>query len=320
MKILALAIAVCLYTCLHAAKAQTLLDFHANDAIAWTPERSEPPADNVRFRITPSTAYFGQSGLDGGGDVSIVRGGIDLGVEWDVLPRWTFELTVENEWSKYSFDNAAWLKKCGFGFNNDHLDDTFTILRISPAVRYQINDEWAAFVGLEYRFTGSTEANFGDASVGGGYIGAHWQPNDRLSIAAGVSVVTKLDDDLDILPIIDVEYELSDQWAISTRGLGLEIEYQPTDDWSFTLFAERESREFRLADRDRLAPGGYFSDEGYLVGLEALWQCSPNVLLSLSTGFMFAQEYELYNAHNRRISSADADASPFIGLSLQISF
>lgn len=306
----------CLLLCCGAAFAAPPADSPPGTAASWTDGPSEQQSDqHVRIRLSPEVMYQGESGLEDGGDVSVFRGGVDLSVEWDISERVTLQLDVENEWSSYSFDDAAWL-----GGGDDALDDTFTTLQVRFGARYQLNEKWMLFGGGEYRFTGSTDADFGDASTGGGYFGAYWQVGERLSIAAGLSVRTGLDDDLDISPLIAVEYKLSEQWTIGTRGLGVEAEYTPSDQWSFAFFFERESREYRLADDDLLAPGGYFTDDSYLVGVEAGWHPSPKLSVTLTAGAVFGQEYELHDIDDIELSESDGDASPFVGVGVHIAF
>ena len=54
--------------------------------------------------------------------------------------------------------------------------------------------------------------------IPGGIVGATWRVNERFIIGGGAGIVSQIEDDIRVFPIIIIEWKLAEQWRISSQG------------------------------------------------------------------------------------------------------
>ena len=115
---------------------------------------------------------------------------------------------------------------------------------IGLASRWQVNDDWLwgnyalAGISAEEGSDMGEGLNFNFISIAG------YQFNDRLTIGPGVVIASQLDQDINIIPIIAIKWQISDEWTfasgpseLAAAGANVYFGYTPqslNEKWMFT--------------------------------------------------------------------------------------
>ncbi len=149
---------------------------------------------------------------------------------------------------------------------------------VIPNFELRMGPDWGLFGGAILAWAGEDGADFGDSARYGGFGGVRWLFSDKLNFALGLTVVSRLEDDPSVFPIIGIEWAFADRWRLLTEGSGVKLEFDPVDFLILRLQAAYNTREYRLADTNAGLPNGVFSDTSVP---HPLWRrlCPPSVLL-----------------------------------------
>jgi hypothetical protein len=253
------------------------------------------------------------------GRVSVSRAGAGLDVVVPVLKRGQVRLGAETEWSHYSFDGATGLIPGTADPFSNVLSDT-----LSVAFVYQQTQHWGWLVGGSVSAGGEEHAKFGDSISGGGSAGARYVFSDRLSLTAGATVQTRLEEHTRLLPLVLVDWKATDKLRIAGQvgtGLGssLTIAYTPRPALTLTADAGYEFRQFRL-DRNGPLPDGVVRDERIAIGIGAIVRFSAHVSLRAQGGAYVSQTFKTRDSAGNEISNEHSQPAPFAGLQLTVSF
>jgi hypothetical protein len=186
------------------------------------------------------------TGVATGGTLSIARfnAGIKGPVQLTDALRWTtaFRFNLDN----YDFRSVspawdgAW-KNIG----------TYTLASIMQG---KIDDQWSIYLGGVGRQSGEMDGTkWKDGLTGGGLGGATYKYNDSLTLGAGLGVMSQLEHNAAVLPIVSVDWKFADDWRfkvgltdIGTIGYGAEIIYDLNQDWSFAVGFQHHKSRFRI--------------------------------------------------------------------------
>jgi hypothetical protein len=174
-------------------------------------------------------------------------------------------------------------------------------------------------VGGIIEFAGDPDADIGDTGTYGGYAGARYAVSESFGFSFGFAAKTRLEDDALVIPLVGIEWKVSDRVTLSTEGTTLRIASKLSDEWSVGLSAGWELREYRLDDEGPV-PDGVMSDSRIPIAVSFDWTPSPNVTLAISGGAVVWQEFEFRDSNGDDVSETNTDPAPFIGLSAQFRF
>lgn len=256
--------------------------------------------------------------LDEGGSYSSTRLNIEAGHGY----RWSrsdaASLALSYSYDGYDFSGG------GSGMAaRDPWSDIHSF-SISAPMRYGINQQWSAFLIPSVSSNGESGADFSDTVNGGALTGVSYRFGDRLTIGPGIGVFGQIEESATIIPILLINWKITDTISLETgRGLaaslgpGLNLNYRPSERWSFILGGRYEKLRFRL-DSNGTVPGGVGEDRSFPLYGGCTYMMSPKASVSFVAGIEFGGELKLEDEDGERIAKESYDPAPIFGLTFNI--
>lgn len=295
------------------SEASALIDPRGNNE-----DEDIPPG--VRISVDAGTTHQFSTGIDSAGDFSLTRFFSAVSVRVPLEERWTVTGRLLYDLSHYNFDGVE-----RFG-GRDPWTDIHT-LALNATISYQVDSAWSVFGGPILIFSGESNADVEDTISGGGVLGATWSPRKDLRLGLGVTVVSALEDDVQVFPLILLNWRFAEQWTLRSATLdagaigggGLEVAHHLTDQWTLAAGVVFQSARFRLDDRG-FAPEGVGENRRVPIFLRAAWNPSRQVGLSVLGGVTVGGELTIEDRDGNRLFREDYDPSPFVGVNLVLRF
>ncbi len=252
--------------------------------------------------------------------MSLLRSGANLSLLFPVLERSQIGVSMGYERWNFDFTDAT-------AFDSLKGDPWQGVNRLDLTLTFsqEISDHWSYVVGATVASSYEDGAQFSDSITAGALAGATYKFSDTLRVGAGAIVRSSIEDDALILPLITIDWKISDTLTFSTnpstgrRFLGLT--YQPCEAWAFTGGAAFEFIDFRLDDdTDSVSPDGVGRFRRVPVGVEISYIPSDQFRVGLYGGYVLAQEVTLDDQEGERVQQEEVEPAPFIGLQIQWSF
>lgn len=278
-----------------------------------TDERVALPAWSVSLTPRGQVDFRGDL-KDGPGSVTVYRGGASLDVGVALSEQWQIGLGTSVEASSYRFRNATTL----IAGTAQPWNDVYMV-NLTPAVTYAVNERWAVTVGGLIEFAGEGGADVGESFTGGGFVSVRHKCTDTFAISLGVAAKSRLEDDALVLPLIGVQWQVSEGVRVSSRGPGAEVEARLAEGWAVVVDARYESREFRLSDESPL-PEGVVRDRRVPIGVGLRWRPAENLKVELRGGVTAWQEYQVDDRAGVEQAEVNTKPTPFVGLSVEFRF
>jgi len=282
------------------------------------PLEEAPGRKGPDFAVTLfATHAFEADFADVPGSVSLSRGGAEIGMRHmlDERTRLSVSLGVENSLYDFGDDTAL-------GGVSEPWDDTYQ-LSASVMLSRQATPSWAWFFGGGADASFENDANIGKSFTGGLVGGANYKVNENLSVGGGLAVRSRLEDSGLLLPLVSIDWKISDQWRLSNsnelNSVGVALTYSPTEQLAISLHGAYQGRAFRL-DEDGPLPDAVGRDTRIPVWVQARYSFTPRVSASLAAGYVVWQEYTIDDNNGNELDQQDADATPFVGASLVFRF
>ena len=257
--------------------------------------------------------------LDNGGSFSVNRLFIQGGPTYTNKSGTNLSLALGYGLDEYDFSGDS-----VFG-SRQPWEEIHTI-SLSVPIRWQVSEKWSGFASPTLRFSGESRADFSDSITGGALVGFSYRYSDRLSFGPGIGVLTKLEDNASVIPILVIHWKITETLSLSTgRGIGaslgpgLTLRWQPSRVWAFSLGSRYESRRFRLADNGTY-PNGVGADRSFPIfgGIE--YNLTPRVSISAVCGMEIGGELRLEDENGDSIIREDHDPASFLGVAFSASF
>jgi len=284
------------------------------------PERA-PQRERLGVNVSLDAGFehLFDTDIDDGGDVNATRFGAAAGLSFELNDRLNLGLNLGYAYDGYDFGGDS-----GFG-GLDPWEDVHTV-RAGARLTWKVDEQWAVYGGPVVRLSAESGADFGDAVTGGGIVGASYRASDRLSIGGGVGVVSQIEDDAAVFPILIVNWKISDALTARTvggigasGGGGVELGWTFAEGWELALGGRYDSRRFRLED-DGPFPDGVGEETSIPLYAKLSYTARTNASFSLLAGVAVAGELRLEDDDGDRIAEEDFDPAPFIGASVTIRF
>ena len=199
-------------------------------------------------------------------------------------------------------------------------------LSFGVPISWGLDDKWTLFVIPNVRLTAERGARLGDSVQGGGFAGASFRVNDRLTIGPGVGVVTQIGDSPDVFPVLLVNWKITDSLSLETgRGLGatlgpgLFLNWEASGKWRFSLGGRFERLRFRLND-DGIAPEGVGEDRSFPIFVGVTHRFNRQVQASFSGGVELGGRFKLDDENGNEIIEEDYDTAGFVGITFRYRF
>jgi hypothetical protein len=227
------------------------------------PERRGQPT-GLGFRIRGAALHQFGTDIDGGGDFDVTRTAAEASVRYAFSETSFVGLAAGFGWDGYGFSPGAQIG------GQDPWSEIQS-LRISAPVIVDLTEKWRMLAIPILRFTAEHAADWNDGLTGGGIIGFSYQIGKRLRLGPGIGVLSELEDDPTIFPVILIDWRPTDRLRFETgrslgssQGPGFLATYTFLPWLEGSLGFRYEKQRFRLASNSA-AQGGIAEDRGFPV-------------------------------------------------------
>jgi hypothetical protein len=131
-------------------------------------------------------------------------------------------------------------------------------------------------------------------------------------------MLSRLEDDPWIWPFLGLKWRPNDELTLEAKGTSIEARYALDPTWSLFARAEYQLRQFRLND-DNPLPSGVFRDEEIRAGAGISRRSSSGFKFDLYGGLNLWRELSTLDQDGGKVSEVEADTTPFVAISLQLS-
>jgi len=269
-----------------------------------------------------SGAYTRQFDTDidnSGGKFSVDRVFIQGGATYATKNRQSVSLSLGYGFNGYDFSGEM-------GFAGLRPWKDINSLRIGAPISWGLDDKWTLFVIPSVRFTAESGANLGDDVQGGGFAGASYRVSDRLTIGPGIGVVTQIEDNASVFPVLLINWKITDSLSLETgRGLGatlgpgLFLNWEASDKWRLSLGGRYEKLRFRL-DKDGVAPDGVGEDRSFPILAGVTYRFTPKIQASLIGGVELGGKLKLDDENGNEVIEESYDTAGFVGFTFRFRY
>lgn len=303
---------------LSAALAQPL-EPEASQPLPTPAEAGAPTDERTRiwFSLNAGGTYAFDADVDndGGteGRVSVARVPLNAGVAYALDDTWRLTFDVESEFSWYDFDGAG----LGVGAGNPGSLETYSVL-LSPGASVRLSERWALrfgalfYVGAEF---GASDESF----TYGGLAGVRYQFSDTLAVTGGLIVITRLEDDPSIYPLIGLEWQITDKVRLTARHLGGELAIDVCPEATITLGGAYEPREYRLNELGGRR-GDVLRDNRVPITVGITYHPCKSFEAYVRGGAVVWQEFTVDDRGGDRVSDVNTDPAPFVAAGVTLRF
>ena len=263
--------------------------------------------------------YQFDSDLDEGASFNTTRANLEAGTGYRWNRQDSVSLALSYTYNGYSFSDVD---EPG-AFSDKPWDDIHSFSLGAP-IRYGINNQWSSFFIPSVRSTGESGASFSDTVTGGILGGFAYRFGETLTIGPGIGVISQLEDNPTIIPILIINWKITDKLSLetgrgqaATLGPGLTLNYRANDRWSAAIGGRYEKLRFRLDSSDS-NPDGIGEDSSFPLFGSVTHRFSPKSSVSLIGGVELGGELRQEDENGDRIASEKYDPAPFLGLTFNL--
>jgi hypothetical protein len=245
---------------------------------------------------------------------SVDRWRVEAGTRVPLADGFVVTAAVEAEWSQYDFTQFT---SVADGMELPESD----LFRagVTAFGMYEWNDSWEVVAGGSLSWGGASDADFGDGFGGMGILGVTYRFSPVFSLTPAVLALSRMEDDALIIPVLGVEWEMSDAWKLRSIGPGAELTWQAADQWGFFLRGLYRPRDFRLAAEGELA-SSVLRDRSFPVSVGVEWKPTARVTATAFGGAILGGSLQFKEDGGEDIFEEDYDVTPMVGGSLMILF
>lgn len=267
------------------------------------------------LRVGPGYMHQFETDADSGGvSFSADRWRLDLGTRIPFSDALSVSIGAESEWSVYDFDGPV---AAATGLGED-AEDLF-VGQLGVLAMYDLNDTWQVMVGGTISWGGDFEASFSDGLGGSGLLGVTYRFSPRFSLSPGVLALARLEDDALVVPVLGVDWQITESWRLRSIGPGAELTWRANDQWTVFVRGLYRPRDFRLAP-DAVVSSGVFRERAFPVSLGAEWSPTSRVTASAFGGVVLGGSVRLAGSDGEEILKEDTDVTPIVGGIVRILF
>ncbi len=290
----------------------------AQDAASTEPTDRAAQPWSLTLETTPSFTFRADLD-DDAGSVSVLRTDFAADFSGPIGDRLRLTIGLFGGVANYDFND--------FRFNNTDLDDgpledTYEA-GLSLLAIYAFDEQWYALARGSVVAGWADDADIGDAIFGTAAAGLGYRFSDNFSLALGGGFITRLEDNVGFLPLVVIDWQISETLSLKTTGVGLTLASKLSEQWSVFLRGGGDFHQYRLDDSDNNLPeslrGGAVNDTRVPVGIGLEWNPAAGLTLSLEGGVVVWQQFELRN-DDEELDEIETDPAAYIAGRLSYRF
>lgn len=290
--------------------------------LAETPAFPEPPPSQpVRVWVG---SYVAPSAGFGGAEVTLARPDFRFRARLPIDKLFSIELVGDFSASSYHtdgrgpvFTNCPGCRLPGAAYSASFGTEGGYLFNRGQHL-FRADERWAVLGGVSVSANWEAGA-FEESVTPGATLGCGYELPSKLRFALGVNVKRALDGDgVEVGPSVYLRWDITREWRIRNRGLGLRIEYRPSRRFEVFATGYQGSDRFRLDDRSGLPAGATFRDRQALVGGGVVVKLSRAFQVIAETGAIVDRNLAVEARDDGELESVDGDVSPYFTLRFEI--
>lgn len=289
---------------------------------ARRPQQPEPEYDtSVKLSFDGGYQYIFKTDVGdfGDGEVDIGRAGLALEIKKPFNPRFSIALNIRYLFDDYNFTGTV--SPLGPAPWGDVHSLAFTL-----PVEWWLNRETAFILSPVIMFSREANADWNDGDMYGGYGGFMIVSNPRFIWGGGIGVLTQIEDDVLVYPILILEWQITDDLHLTSVGgpvglasTGLELEWDLGGGWEVGFGGRYEFRRFRL-DKAGTAPDGVGEDTSVPFWARVSYRFNENFVIDAYLGVITAGSLRIENSGGFELGSASYGPTPTAALAVRFTF
>jgi hypothetical protein len=183
------------------------------------------------------------------------------------------------------------------------------------ATLFSDKERWSILVAASGKAHWESGSDLSDALTWGGSLALGYKLAERLEVAAGLSIGTKLmKGGVGVSPLVEVDWRINDDWSLRSYGVGLQLERRLTERLRLFARARLEGRSYRLEDRGGTVGKGKIQVRQLPAGLGFRWDLARRFRLTAELGAVAYHRLRVKSEDDETIGSETADPSPYVML------
>lgn len=277
------------------------------------PAPMEQPTDkSARLPISVFAGVSEQfdSDINNGGSFSITRYKVGAALPVRLSDQFVLRTSLRYSLDAYTFDSipSPW--------------EDISTLTAASILSWRLDDTWTVYGGGFVKWSAESSSTWGDGATGGGLIGFNYKVSDTLSLGAGLAIMSVLEKDATVVPLITAKWNFADNWRldvgltdVATMGYGAKLNWLLNKQLEFGLGAQFHKSRFRID-----AGNGVGQEESAAIYVDGTWHASPMIDLNAFFGVAAGGQLRVETSTGKKISESDYDSAPLLGVNASFKF
>ncbi len=272
------------------------------------------PSRGLRFSVAVSPVHRFNSGVDGGGSLSVTSVYFNAGVIKQINPKLALGLGLTYDFDDYNFSGLT-------GFFVPRPWKEVQRLGLSIPIFFSFTDKWKLVIVPTAQFSGEFGARVSKAMVYGGAAGVSYTFGPKVTLGVGVGGYANLEESR-VFPFPIIKLKLSDRIRLSNPfrtspagPAGLEVSYILTRKWEIGVGGAYRAYRFRL-DYNGPIPNGIGEYKTVPLFVRLSYKPFPAVGLDVYGGVSLVNKLYVEDPDGNELFRTKHDAAPLIGATL----
>jgi hypothetical protein len=290
------------------------------EVLPTPPPEAPPPAtvEPLTFSVASGFQYLFETNIDGGGEVSLARVPLQIGADWKISRRLSVSAGLRYELDLYDFSGTSPL-------GADPWNDV-NHLYLDARIVWALDQRTRIFGGPVIAWNRESGADWGSAVSGGGLIGATYAFSKQLVVGAGMGVITEIEDNPFVYPIIILNWQFTEKTYLTSRAgpagvaaAGVELVHRLGEGWEVGIGARYEYRRFRLDDTG-VAPAGVGEETNFPAWIRLSYRFAECFNLDFYAGMAFFGRLGTDDDQGNVLARTSYDPAPTVAVIGSLSF
>ena len=308
------------------AFAQNADPLNSGDDSPTVGEQAQPTDQSGRLPITVTAGGSQQFKADidknNAGSFSISRAKVGVKVPVRLNDNFTLSTTARYALDYFDFDAGA------KNFLGVTWDDINTIAAASVLSWNDKDSAWSYYGGGFVKMSAESGASLNRSANGGGLGGFNYKFNDNLTLGAGVAVMSVLEENAAVLPLVTARWKFAENWVlnagltdVATAGYGVDVKWLFNKDWDFSLGGQVHRSRFRIdGNSANGTQNSIATEESGTIYAASTLHATSEVDLTAFAGAAVGGKLKLADSKGNHEQKADYKSAAIIGLQAAFKF